>query len=431
MGTFVLAVVAIFSCVFLPVVAFADGLVKRSPLAMPVPNVIAMGSSDAAGPIYTTLDGMTLYTTALDKANKGVFGCGDTRHETAGRAADGYATGYPLPRAKYRPTCVHRWPPFLAAAASESIGQWSIVTRPDGQSQWAYNERPLYTSTRDSAPGEINGTRGLGRYGVWQIVQVEFWFPPGIKRVRKVDGLLLATEDDGRLIFTTGANAEEANEDWVPMLASELALPSGKFDVIVHDDSSRQWTFRGMPLYRPHEHVQNHVIQEHVVAGMWQPVVYQKAKKRPGFLTMRMTVPEISWVYATSEGRTMYAFYCFDRAPDGLHCDELGDAAAHRSAVCGTGEQCSREWRPVLAKPDDEPVGNWGIADVPDPPFIEATGAYGENVPTVRAWTYYGRPVYTFAGDKAPGDVLGHGIEARSSGFGALTVLGAEFPILP
>ena len=146
---------------------------------------------------------------------------------------------------------------------------------------------------------------------------------------------------------------------------------------------------------------------------------------------MHMSVPEIGWVYGDAAGRTLYAFYCFDRAPDGLHCDEPGDAAAHRSAVCGTGERCAREWRPVPADPDDVPVGNWGIAEVPNPPFAEATGRYGDGVPTLRAWTWYGRPVYTFASDRIPGDVLGHGIEARSSGFGAITVLGDEFPVMP
>ena len=75
--------------------------------------------------------------------------------------------------------------------------------------------------------------------------------------------------------------------------------------------------------------------------------------------------------------------------------------------------------------------GKLGIAEVPHPPFTEATGRYGEGVPALRAWTWYGRPVYTFAGDRIPGDVLGHGIEARSSGFGAITVLGDEFPVMP
>jgi predicted lipoprotein with Yx(FWY)xxD motif len=431
MGAFVLTAITIFSGILLPLLAKAEDQVFLPTPATPAPEVIAVGSSDATGPIYTTSLGMTLYTTALDKPGSGVFGCSDTRFETAGSPTDGYPTGYPLPRAKFRPTCIDRWSPFLAQPGSEPSGRWSIVTRPDGQTQWAYDEGPLYTSNRDLKPGDVNGTMGLTGYGVWKTVQLDLWFPPGIKLVRKVDGLLLATEDDGRLIFTNDVNAEEAVQDWIPLYVPELGLPGGQFDVIVHEDSSKQWAFNGMPLYRSRSHVQNHIIQQHVKAKRWRPVVYQKARERPDFVTMQMTVPEVGWVYATPEGKTMYIFYCFDRGADGLHCDEPGDAAAHRSAVCGTGEQCSREWRPVLAKPDDESVGNWRIADVPDPPFKEATGAYGEDVPTVRAWTYHGRPVYTFAVDKAPGDILGHGLEARSSGYGAITVLGDEFPALP
>lgn len=272
---------------------------------------------------------------------------------------------------------------------------------------------------------------GLGQYRAWRTVEVERWFPPGITLVQKLDGLLLATEDDGRLIFTTTAKTAAVNADWLPISAPELALPAGKFDIVVRDDGTRQWTFNGTPLFRPREHVQNHEIQNQVAAGMWQPLVFQKARERPGFLTMHMSVPEIGWVFANSEGQTLYAFYCFDGGPDALHCDEIGDAAAHRAAVCGTGEECGREWQPVPAESNEKPVGNWGIAEVPDPPFSDAKGAYGENVPTVRAWTYHGRPVYTFAVDKVPGDVLGHGIEARSSGFGAVTVLGGGFPALP
>lgn len=430
MGTVIIALVAISSGAFLPAVAVAEGLVKRSPLAMPMPNAVAIGTSEATGPIYTTLDGRTLYTTGMDdESENGVFGCSDVRHETAGQPDPPHS--YPLPRAKYRPTCVDRWRPFLADTASKSIGLWDIIKRPGDQNQWTYDKLPLYTSSRDSAPGDINGTMGFGLYGAWKTVEVELWFPPRIKLVRKVDGLLLATEDDSRLIFTTGAKTEETSKDWAPMVASELALSDSNFGIVVRDDSSRQWAFKGMPLYRPGKHVQEHNIQSHVAAGMWQPVVYQKAKKRPGFITMQMTVPEIGWVYATSEGQTLYAFYCFDLAPDGLHCDEVGDPAAHRSAVCGTGEQCAREWRPVLAEPKEKSAGNWRIAEIPHPPFIDATGAYGENVPTVSAWTYHGRPIYTFVGDKIPGDVLGHGIEARSSGFGALTVLGDGFPVTP
>lgn len=391
----------------------------------PLPRAMAIGSSDSAGPIYTTAEGLTLYVNGMDQPESGTFGCGNVRHEnTPGDE------GHPIPGATFRSTCVDRWRPYRASSQAKAAGAFSIVVRPDGDRQWTYDGAPLYTSSRDRVPGEVNGTMGFGSYGGWRTVPVEVWLPPGIKLVRKVQGLLLASGDGG-LLFAPGEDAATGDAGWLPLSAPELARPRGEFMIDNQADGSRQWAFRGRPLHRPRVDVPRHEIQRIVESGRWQPVLFQPAKPRPGFVTMHMSVPEIGWVYGDAAGWTLYAFYCFDRAPDRLHCDEPGDAAAHRSAVCGTGEQCAREWRPVPAGPDDVPVGNWGVADVPHPPFASATGAYGEGVATVRAWTWHGRPVYTFAGDRMPGDVLGHGIEARSSGFGAITVLGDEFPVMP
>ena len=386
---------------------------------------MAIGSSDTVGPIYATAQGMTLYANSMDRPDKGTFGCSDVRHErTPGD------DGYPIPGAAFRKTCLKRWHPYPAGEQASAVGTFGIVERPNGVRQWALDGAPLYTSARDLAPGDVNGTMGFGAYGRWRTVPVELWLPPGIGLIRKVQGLLLATEDGGPL-FAPGAGADETGGDWLTVSAPELARPRDDFAIAGRADGGNQWVFRGVRLYRPRAYLPAHRIQRMVEAGQWRPVILQPARPRPGFVTMYMSVPEIGWVYGDAGGRTLYLFYCFDRGPDGLHCDEPGDAAAHRSAVCGTGEQCAREWRPVPAGPTDEPAGNWGIADVPHPPFADPTGAYGEGVPHIRAWTYFGRPVYTFAGDRVPGDVLGHGIEARSSGFGAITVLGDEFPVLP
>lgn len=415
-------------------------------MAAPLPEAIDIGSSDTAGPIHTTANGMTLYRNGMDRPDDGTFGCTDARHErTPGEE------GYPIPGAAFRSTCVDRWRPYPAGPEATAVGAFSIVERPDSSRQWAFEGSPLYTSTRDLAPGDVNGTMGFGSYGRWRTVPVDLWFPPGIGLVRKEQGLLLAREH-GELLFALGegvgaalagastgagsgaetlAGTRPEDADWLPVSAPELAQSRAEFTIVDHADGSRQWAFRGKPLYRSRVDLPRHRIQRIVESGRWQPLVFQAARPRPDFVTMHMSVPEIGWVYGDAVGRTLYAFYCFDRAPDGLHCDEPGDAAAHRSAVCGTGDQCAREWRPVPVGPDDVPAGNWGIAEVPHPPFAEATGRYGDGVPKVRAWTWYGRPVYTFAGDRIPGDVLGHGIEARSSGFGAITVLGDEFPVMP
>ncbi len=434
------AVVGLALCSSVPTAA------SNTLTAAPLPEAIDTGSSDTAGPIYTAANGMTLYRNGMDRPDDGTFGCTDARHErTPGEE------GYPIPGAAFRSTCVDRWRPYPAGPEATAVGAFSIVERPDGGRQWAFEGSPLYTSTRDLAPGDVNGTMGFGSYGRWRTVPVDLWFPPGIGLVRKVQGLLLAS-GDGELLVAPGdgagagsagtsagagtgtatwAGTVAEDADWLPVNAPELARPRADFGIVDRADGSRQWAFRGKVLYRPRADLPRHRIQRIVQSGRWAPLVFQPARPRPDFVTMHMSVPEIGWVYGDAAGRTLYAFYCFDRAPDGLHCDEPGDAAAHRSAVCGTGDRCAREWRPVPAGPDEVPAGNWGVAEIPHPPFAEATGRYGEGVPTVRAWTWHGRPVYTFAGDRIPGDVLGHGIEARSSGFGAITVLGDEFPVMP
>ena len=419
MRTFlILPIVGLLLSAFNPAMAAAD--IKTS--AEPIPSAVFIGSSDWAGPIYTTSAGMTLYTTAMDERKPGVFGCSGTRSEKGRRGG-----GFPLPRYEHRRTCIQRWLPFAPIAGVEPIGRWTILTRPNDQKQWAFDGKPVYTSTRDKAPGDVNGTMGFARHGVWRLVEVPRRFPRGVKVIFKVDGLMLADEKTDRLLFSTGTKTNSGNAEWTAVFASELDMPFDDWDLAVHTGGGRQWTFKGMPLYRPRDGAQ---VSKNVAAGRWQPIVFHKAKDRPAFLTMQMTVPEVGWVYSNAQGRTLYAFSCFD-GPDQLPCDEPGDAAAHRSALCGTGEQCAREWRPVLAAPDDAPVGYWGIDKVPDPPFADAAGAYGENVPTVRAWTYHGRPVYTFSGDKYPGEALAHGMMGTSSAFGVITLVRDRFPFRP
>lgn len=53
--------------------------------------------------------------------------------------------------------CAKFWPPFLAGADAKPNGDWTIAKRKDGSSQWAYKGRPLYTFSRDQAPGKIEG----------------------------------------------------------------------------------------------------------------------------------------------------------------------------------------------------------------------------------------------------------------------------------
>jgi predicted lipoprotein with Yx(FWY)xxD motif len=51
---------------------------------------------------------------------------------------------------------------------AQEYGRMSLVTRTDGQRQWAYDGRPLYTYAEDSRYGDINGDN-VG--SVWHVVR--------------------------------------------------------------------------------------------------------------------------------------------------------------------------------------------------------------------------------------------------------------------
>ena len=96
-----------------------------------LPDAMAIGSSDTAGPIYTTAAGMTLYRNGMDEPENGKFGCGDIRYErTPGEE------GYPIPGAAFRSTCVDRWRPYQAGPDATAMAAFGIVERPDGARQW-------------------------------------------------------------------------------------------------------------------------------------------------------------------------------------------------------------------------------------------------------------------------------------------------------
>jgi predicted lipoprotein with Yx(FWY)xxD motif len=79
--------------------------------------------------------GMTLYTFAKD--TKGASNCNDG--------------------------CAKNWPPLMAAADAKPMGDWTIVKRADGSSQWAYKGMPLYTWVKDMKAGDATGD-GVGAW---------------------------------------------------------------------------------------------------------------------------------------------------------------------------------------------------------------------------------------------------------------------------
>ncbi|MGH2915847.1 MAG: COG4315 family predicted lipoprotein [Solirubrobacteraceae bacterium] len=71
--------------------------------------------------------------------------------------------------------CAKLWPPLLVKSAHPQLkagsgvhGHLSIVRRPDGKLQVAFDGMPLYTFARDHRRGDVNG-QGFG--GVWFVLR--------------------------------------------------------------------------------------------------------------------------------------------------------------------------------------------------------------------------------------------------------------------
>ena len=82
------------------------------------------------GPVLVNRDGMTLYYFEHDDSgNKST--CNDA--------------------------CAEKRPPLPAADNAVAAGDFTVITRNDGKKMWAYRYRPLYTSQKDVAPGDMSG----------------------------------------------------------------------------------------------------------------------------------------------------------------------------------------------------------------------------------------------------------------------------------
>ena len=63
--------------------------------------------------------------------------------------------------------CATNWPPLYVEAGAKLSGDFSIVTRNDGQKQLTYKGKPLYFYSKDKNPGDRTGD---GVNNTWHVV---------------------------------------------------------------------------------------------------------------------------------------------------------------------------------------------------------------------------------------------------------------------
>lgn len=90
--------------------------------------------------ILTNADGMSLYTFDPDTATTSACNGG----------------------------CAKSWPPLAAGEGAHDAGDFTVITRDDGTTQWAYQGQPLYLWINDRKPGDTTGD-GVG--GKWHLAR--------------------------------------------------------------------------------------------------------------------------------------------------------------------------------------------------------------------------------------------------------------------
>jgi predicted lipoprotein with Yx(FWY)xxD motif len=326
--------------------------------------------------------------------------------DAAGRTLYVYAKDQPG-RSLCAGDCAAAFPPALAAPGATPESGWSLVEREDGARQWAWQGHPLYTSAKDQKVGETAGKGEEG--GAWRVAAFQpaagMALPPGIgvQELGDAHGQVLVNAQGMTLYQFDGQPAEERDAcgrqgcggRWVPEPAPEMALPVGDFTVLVRPDASRQWAFRGHPLYRFAGDLEAGLAHGIGAAPRWRPALVVRYFMPPG-VTVQTSLGQ-GTVLADAAGLTLYRrdAYTYQLGGHGLRRGVPPRPHVGRDiGISGCDGECLKSWHPFAAPADAAPSGYWQV-------LTRTDGS--------RQWAYKGYALYRFAGDSRPGDL--HGID--------------------
>ena len=323
--------------------------------------------------------------------------------------------------------CAKFWPPALASRSARAVGDWNIIKRDDGTRQWEYRGRPLYTFGKDADVGSEYGVspRNLRQFVGYLARQragtehtPEGWnpalafpvsgmpTPEGIAISEVGDANGLAFVDRGGLTIyefegrggTRAVTRLADQKQWRPVVAPALAHAIGRqWSIIARSDGIRQWAYRRKPLFTFSGDLTPGDANAVGLSRDWKPAL-ALAFYMPPDVRLEQTLDR-GKVLATAQGLTLYR-------RDGVALDTGGGQSLRHGVpirpgigrnigISGCEDACLQVWHPFLAPADAQPNGFWDVAMRPD---------------GTHQWVYQGYPLYTFLGDKKPGDMNGNDI---------------------
>ena len=377
------------------------------------------------GPIFVDPNGMTLYRLYGNHGTQMIEGCSDHHGAVTLLPTLEGSAGFPVnaPDMATRRTCAQKRLPLRAPEGARPVGNWSIHLRDDGTNQWAYGGEPLYTSIKDRSPGEINGSAlhdtAAPAYP-WTVALAPLGdAPAGIGTRRTAIGLVL-TSTEGKTLYYSSERVHDERL-WEPLQAAVLATADNLhgWSITTRPDRSRQWTYRGHPLFT--------YVDDLGLAGRsrtfgdvfgrtygtplpgWQVAMLKAAPRHPSDVTISTLVEgnfENNYgvtrkVYADAKGMTLYTMRCVENTSDRLDCDDVGDSPSYWLNYCGGEDGCAKTWRPLVASAGAKSIDDtWSVIEInPRHPWKPTT-----STERLTVWAFRGRPLFTYAHDLRPGD---------------------------
>ncbi len=303
--------------------------------------------------------------------------------------------------------CLAAWPAAVAPAGAKASGDWTIITRDDGVKQWAFKGKPLYTFAKEPGVGESKGNGAGG--GVWHAVKLapdSFVAGPygiGIRDSRTASGYVLVN-NIGSVAYAYNGKGEPKSTcatsvcptRWEPIQAPNLAHPVGDFTLVDRADGMRQWAYKGKALY-----TFSGDLMSGDAFGTAANKDFELAIVGQNFIPATASIafdPGRGPMIATKAGMTLYRLDTSFHTPDGhgLPGSQSGSPKVGRTmgtAACDS--VCLKTWKPFVAGANDAASGHWSI-------MVREDGT--------RQWAYKGFALYTYPGDKKPGDRAGSDI---------------------
>jgi predicted lipoprotein with Yx(FWY)xxD motif len=340
-------------------------------------------------------------------------------------------------------SCTKKFLPVLASRSAKPFAKWTVIARSDGTRQWAYEGKALYrypeadprflapqgleyeedganAKPGDTAPpmdstiiptfsqdsDDIHSKLFSPAPG-WRIVAYEpeqsLQIPNGIatSEVQGANGRALIDAAGFTLYARVAGKGESCNGNqyqpcfghWHALRAPQLAMPVGDFSIVHESDGTPQWAFRGKRLYRfDGDHAAGDANGIGVESNM-EVALVSRDFMPPG-VQISLEAGR-GYILTTGNNVALYERHTYHYMWGGRNSHDGFRSAWRVGKLLGVGgcdTKCLTIWHPLQAPQDAHSSGYWEVASRPD-------GS--------KQWVYRGYALYTYSGDKKPGDVNG------------------------